>query len=138
MIFAIFLSILAGIFLVLNRNFNAKLAERCSTEGATLYNYITGIIGSIIIMLVFFEPEISIKGLPFYVFLGGFIGMISVFLSALVAPRMNQVIMSLLVFIAQVFFGLLLDYIIDGTFCFKALLGGLFALAGLFFLNMDK
>lgn len=139
MIIATIVSFLAGVTVVVSRTTNAKLAEETSLFKSTFYNYIIGLICSSILLFVvhfFIEPQFSNS--PFYfqlnyswIYLGGALGVFAVSISNIVVSKISSFYVTLLMFIGQVFTGIVLDIIISKTFSLGNLLGGIFVTIGL-------
>ena len=141
MLFSVIFSFLAGSSIVLQRIVNAKLSEKCSTLATTLYNYIFGLAGAIVILFVMGRADIShfsdIKNIPWWMYLGGILGIGTIFVSAAVAPKISQLVMSLLMFVGQIFCSVCIDFMLDGTLNIPNIIGGICALAGLLLINLD-
>lgn len=143
MVYALFLSFIAGVSIVVARIINANLGDKIGVLSSTFFNYVTGLFFSFIILLFTSElaliPGLSLSKVPLIGYLGGIVGVIVVSLSSYVAPRISAFYMTLFCFIGQLFIGIIIDYINFGTLSFGKLIGGLLVLAGLIFnLNLDK
>lgn len=135
MIAAVIATTLTGFTIVMNRIINSRLAERIGIFQSTLYNYITGLFVSVL-FAVFSRETIALKGLefgnvPFWAYLGGFIGVITIVLSSYLTPRISALYLTLLLFIGQLFTGIIIDFFNTGDFSWSKLIGGIFVLAGL-------
>lgn len=132
----IFFAILAGVNIVFSRFLNSGNAEKNGLSMSTLMNYITGLVTSLIVLLLVREPGSFLK-LPAFgvssvlMFLGGTVGVITILLSNHLTPRMPAFLMTLLIFISQLLTALVLDYWLRGAFSLGRLAGGLLVLAGL-------
>ncbi|MEG2935010.1 MAG: DMT family transporter [Clostridium sp.] len=143
MVYALFLSFIAGVSIVVARIINANLGDKIGVLSSTFFNYVTGLFFSFIILLFTSEmaliPGLSLSKVPLIGYLGGIVGVIVVSLSSYVAPRISAFYMTLFCFIGQLFVGIIIDYINFGTLSFGKILGGFLVLAGLIFnLNLDK
>lgn len=143
MIYALILSFIAGVSIVVARIINANLGDFIGVLSSTFFNYVTGLFFSILILLFTKEmsliPNLSLPSLPLIGYLGGVVGVIVVSLSSYTAPRISAFYMTLFCFIGQLFVGILIDYINLGTLSIGKILGGFLVLAGLIFnLNLDK
>lgn len=143
MIYALILSFIAGVSIVVARIINANLGDKIGVLSSTFFNYVTGLFFSFIILLFTKEmsliPSLSLSTVPFIGYLGGVLGVLVVSLSSYVAPRISAFYMTLFCFIGQLFIGIIIDYINFGTLSFGKILGGILVLAGLVFnLNLDK
>ncbi len=132
---AIFVSLLAGFTIVVSRMINSNLAERTSLLYGTVWNYISGIIASAVLLLLFGlggKAPFS-EGLPreFWICLGGGLGAIVVFLSNLTVTKVSALNLTLLMFVGQIFTSIVLDWLISGAFSLGNTLGGIFVAAGM-------
>ena len=135
-ILAVLASVLAGICIVGARTFNARLAENTSVRSSTFFNYVTGVLFSIPVYLILtnnvgyeltnftFSPSI-------YIYFGGIVGMCFIMIGNVIVSRISALYLSLLIFIAQVFTGILIDTLMDGVFSFQILIGGILVTSGL-------
>ena len=135
MIAAVIATTLTGFTIVINRIINSRLAQRIGIFQSTLYNYITGLFVSVL-FAVFSRETIALNGLefgnvPFWAYLGGFIGVITIVLSSYLTPRISALYLTLLLFIGQLFTGIIIDYFNSGEFSWQKLIGGIFVLTGL-------
>lgn len=139
--FYIFLAFMAGITIVVSRILNANLAKEIGELQSTFYNFLTGLIFSIIIFL-FSKESFNISQLtpiPFFAYIGGLIGIASISLSNKIAPKTSTFYMTLLIFIGQLLIGIIIDYFIFNKFSLGKILGGSLAAIGLEYnLMLDK
>lgn len=134
-IIPIILSFLTGITVVTSRTVNAGFAQKTSMLASTWYNYFTGLIVSVIMVLIFYK---SIEFKPFtfssnvFIYLGGILGALAVHLSNLSVAKISSFSMTLLLFIGQIFSGIILDIILTHEFSQVNLIGGILVTIGLF------
>ncbi len=131
-VFAVFGS---GILLVISRAYNARLANNTSISISTFFNYVCGLATAIPVFLLFGLGDPAIVRFSFspdwWIYLGGAIGVMTVGLSSVVAVRIPQLYITLLLFVGQVFTGVLLDALLDGAFSLQNIAGGLLVTFGL-------
>ena len=114
MLIYILVAILSGVSIVVSRIINSRLGDEIGVFQSTFYNFLTGLLFSMIIL--FFSSEnmnISsevLSSTPIIAYLGGLIGVISITLSNYVAPKISAFYMALLIFIGQLFTGIIIDY----------------------------
>lgn len=135
MVIAISGVLLSGVTIVLARMCNARLAQKCGAPYSSLMNYITGLLGSLIIFLAMgaaANAAFPAPGGSIAMYLGGVLGLVSVYALNIVAHRLPATQLTLLIFVGQLFSGLLLDYFLLHKFSAGTLAGGLIVLAGLF------
>lgn len=129
---AVFIS---GLLLVVSRTFNARLAGQTSFYTSTFFNYVFGLITAIPVFLLLGRTEPSSAGFAlsqdWWIYLGGAIGVCTVFLSSVVVVKIPALYITLLLFVGQVFTGVCLDALLDGAFSLQNLLGGVFVALGL-------
>lgn len=137
MVICIILSVLTGVTIVLSRTVNAKLSEYIGPYGSTLMNYVTGILGSFLLMIIMGSAfPLRIKGISvssFYIYLGGFLGVISIFINNKITSKMPSFELTLLILVGQLVSGILLDYFIMNIFSPGKLVGSIFVALGLFY-----
>lgn len=129
------LSLLTGVSIVIARSINAQLAQRTSAFVSTWFNYVIGLILSIVILAavsgVSAAPVYAPVSPRLWFFLGGAIGVLVVALSNVATGKMPAFHMTLILFAGQIFTGILLDALMLGAFSGASLAGGIFATLGL-------
>lgn len=131
--FYILISMLAGVIIVVSRVLNTRLSEKIGLIESSYFNYLTAAVTSLILFIIIGENFSfnSLNGTPFYAYLGGFLGVIIVILNSVVTPKMSSFYVTLLVFIAQLFSGIAIDWMIENTLPLAKIIGGLFVVLGL-------
>ncbi len=132
-VLAVFFS---GVLLVVSRSFNSRLAEQTSVYSSTFFNYFCGLCTAIPVFLLLGrgEPALTARfslSPDWWIYLGGAIGVFTVFLTNVVVVKIPALYISLLMFVGQVFTGVLLDALLDGAFSLQNLIGGVFVAAGM-------
>ncbi len=132
---AVTLSLATGVTLTLNRYINAQLASRTTPLVSTFYNYIIGlpvalIVWMLAVMMGLSAPAHALPG-PAWIYLGGAMGVVIVLQANFSTPHIPAFLMTLIVFIGQIFASVLLDWGIQGTLSPANLIGGACVLAGL-------
>ncbi len=83
----IFIAILAGVCIVVSRAINAKLATIIGLFQSTIFNFIVGLIFSIVFLLFSSEAasisRISFISVPWWAYLGGVVGVTSLHFQAI-------------------------------------------------------
>ena len=137
-IVAVIVSFIAGVNIVLSRTFNAKLADASSVHVSTFYNYFVGLLVSIPVFLILGRGEMgfaSFTALHFssdwYIYLGGLLGVCVVLMGNVVAVKISAFYLTLLIFVGQVFSGVLIDIVISQELSPRNVVGGLLVAAGL-------
>ena len=133
----ILLAILSGVSIVLGRTLNFNLANKIGVFQGTFFNYVVGLIFSIIFLTISNERLFSVHSkltlLPWWAYLGGLLGVAVVVLSTYLTPRISSFYLTISIFLGQLFAGAILDYFILGEFSFGKIIGGLLVLSGLIY-----
>ncbi|HWQ58525.1 MAG TPA: DMT family transporter [Clostridia bacterium] len=132
---AVFVSLLAGVLLIVARTLNARLAERTSLRAGTFFNYLVGLATALPVCLLLGRGEPAFTAFAFspkiWMYLGGIVGACVVLILNFTVTRVSAFSLSLFLFIGQVFAGLLIDALFLGAFTPRLLAGGLLVAAGL-------
>jgi bacterial/archaeal transporter family-2 protein len=131
----ILVSLLSGVTVVVSRSVNAQLSDKTSSLVSTWYNYLIGLITAIVVFLIAFGTGLSSYPnqftLSLWRYLGGVIGVFVVLLFNISTKKMSAFYMTLLLFIGQIFTGIILDIILYQAFSMSNLIGAVFATIGL-------
>lgn len=128
MIFSLLCAFGAGITIVLSRSVNAALAERIGAYESSFFNYVTGLITSLLFLVLFALPTVdrltqSVLPAESIMFLGGAIGVINIVILNLVVHKIPPLQLTLLIFIAQLASGIVLDWLLYDQFSMKKMIG---------------
>ena len=142
-IIAVFVSFFAGVNIALSRILNARLSEFTSVRVSTFFNYFIGLIVSLIVFVFIGRGEVRFENFSlssnWWIYLGGVLGVMVVFLGNIVAVKISAYYLALFIFVGQVVTGILIDMFLMETFSFSILIGGLFVATGLVFnLGIDE
>ncbi|WP_191556886.1 DMT family transporter [Metabacillus idriensis] len=137
------ISIFAGVSIVIARIINSNLADKIGLLEGTLINFVTGLMLSIIFLLFSSEAvslsSLTLGNVPIWAYLGGAAGVIVIFLSSYLTPKVSAFYLTLFIFIGQLFTGIVIDYFTLGELSQGKILGGLLVLFGLVFnLKIDR
>lgn len=139
----IFFGIMAGVSIIVSRYLNFGLAKRTGLYQSTFFNYVTGIIFSIIILFV--SGDFLVTSLPKFdstsiiMYCGGLMGIVVVTLSSYMTPRMSGFYLTMFIFAGQLVSGIIIDYATLGIFSFGKVIGGALVFVGLIYnLNLDR
>jgi len=134
-IIAVVVSFIAGVNIVLSRTFNAKLSEVTSVRVSTFYNYFIGLMVSLLAFALLGRGEIMISEFAlssnWYIYLGGVLGVTVVLLGNIVAVRISAFYLTLLIFVGQVFTGVIVDAVIAQHVSVRNVIGGVLVAVGL-------
>ncbi|MDF2589422.1 MAG: putative rane protein [Anaerocolumna sp.] len=140
---AIILSILSGVTNVVARIINANLAKIIGLFQGTLFNYVIGLLVSLLFLLFNLNSmdftSTTFLSVPIWAYLGGMLGVMVVVISNYLTPRISAFYLTLLMFIGQLFAGIIIDYVASSELSIGKIIGGIFVLAGLSYnLYFDK
>lgn len=134
-VLAVFLSFMTGFTIVFSRTINAGLAQKIGVMQSTFFNYLTGLLVSILLLFSIGTNEPLFAGViistDIWIYLGGFVGVVIITLLNYTVSKITSLYMTLLLFIGQVFSGLAIDFFLSSTFSIKNLFGGLMVVLGL-------
>ncbi len=137
----IFLGIFAGATIVVARMCNAGLGERIGNYKSTFYNYITGLLGSALLFFIIggVLPNGIAQPIHIVIYLGGMVGVVNMFMSNYITPRMSAYVLTLLIFISQLASGILIDALMGHGVSIGKVAGGILVLLGLLYnQNVDR
>ena len=133
----ILLAMLGGILTTLSMIINSSLGKKIGILQSTCINYIVWLICSTLVLIFLGSSmKISIESLsnmPFYIFLGGVIGVSVVYFSNIIIPKIPVVYSTLLMFSGQMLCAIIIDAIVMGDFSWKKLLGAIIVVLGIFY-----
>ena len=131
--FFILISIGSGAIVVISRILNTRLSEKTGLVESGFFNYFTGLLSSFILFAVI-NDNIKLNEfhyIPVWAYLGGMLGVFVVILSSVVTPKMSTLYITLIIFIGQLFTGIIIDSILLKTIPSAKIIGGLLVVAGL-------
>lgn len=139
----IFISILAGVSIVIARIINCNLAKKIGNFQGTFFNYIFGLLFSFIFMILSNEGlnifSNKISTIPIWAYFGGLAGVLVIVLSTYITPKISSFYLTLLIFIGQLFIGITIDYFFFNKLSIGKVIGGFLVLSGLTYnLLLDK
>ena len=124
-------ALLSGGTVVLNRMLNAALGTRLGLWPSTAFNYITGLITSLLLVLALGSWFTGPLPPIWYLYTGGLIGVAVVTISSAAAPHLPVFLMTLLVFVSQIVTGMIIDAAQGRATPAHKILGAIVVLAGL-------
>ena len=137
---AVIMSFAAGVSIVASRTFNARLFQVTNIRISSFYNYFVGLTVCIPVFLILGREEAFFVGADFtplmqnqWIYFGGAVGLLVVLLTNVTVVKVSAFYLTLLVFIGQIFSGILIDVIITGQLHPGNLIGGTFVSVGLIF-----
>lgn len=134
MIYILF-AILCGVTNVLSRSVNFVLSEKIGMYQSTLFNYIFGLLGSFLLLLISGETiNLFTKtsyNAPLFVYAGGLLGVIVVTMLSFLSSKVSSFYLTLLLFIGQLFTGIIIDALYTGKVSYYQIIGGALVVLGL-------
>lgn len=130
-ILAVLYAVTSGVTVVLSRSINTQLSEKIGAMHGALVNHVVGLIVSILIL--FF---VNIETVPFtlnnpLMYFGGVLGVVVVYLSNIVVPKVSSFNLTILSFVGQVLMGLVLDLMLTQTYSVPTLKAALIIATGI-------
>lgn len=133
----ILLAMLGGILTTLSMIINSSLGKKIGILQSTCINYIVGLICSTLVLIFLGSSmKISIESLsnmPFYIFLGGVIGVSVVYFSNIIIPKIPVVYSTLLLFVGQVVTGIIVDFFIMSEISWSKFIGAIIIIIGILY-----
>ncbi|KAF1051914.1 MAG: hypothetical protein GAK43_02187 [Stenotrophomonas maltophilia] len=126
------LPLIAGACLPLQAGINGQLSKQVSSVlAAAMISFFVGMFGLLVLTLANREfPTLqALRGLPWWQWCGGFLGMFFIFIAAFAAPRVGALLFMVLVLAGQLGMALTLDHF--GWAGFKEAPVSLFKVGGL-------
>jgi len=141
--FYVIISVLAGATIVTARTLNSILASKIGVYQSTFWNYVVGLIFSLIFLLASKEflhvSEIEYAKIPIWAYTGGLIGVIVVILSNYIVMKISAFYLTLLLFVGQLLVAVIIDYVYLGQMSAGKTLGGILVFIGLAYnLMLDR
>ena len=131
----ILMALSAGALIVIGRVINSNLAIKIGIFKGAVINYIVGLIFAaayLVVEMFLFDPaKANLAVLPWWAWLGGLTGVMVIVLSNYITPKISSFAQTLLVFIGQLFAGVIIDYFSSGSVSIGKIIGGALVLAGL-------
>lgn len=131
------LAFASGIAMVLSRTVNARLSEKTGALQGSLVNHLVGLPITVILALAVSAaaktPAAAYAegGIRPWIYFGGVLGVVVVMLSNITVPKIPGFQLNLLLFVGQVFTGILLDIMAGSYHTGATLWGGIIIAAGI-------
>ncbi len=141
----ILIAFLGGVSVVASRILNSKLSQHIGIFSGSFYNFLGGLIFTILlfIVLIIFNQSplenIAFVGFPLIYYFGGLLGLAITALSNYYVPKISAFYFTLFMFTGQLFSSMIFDYILFQDFSIGKLLGAILVIIGLAMnLQVDK
>ncbi len=127
----ILIPILSGVLITFNMAVNSKIAQETNLLEGVFINYFFGL-STIFLISLFIQNNFSFA--PTYAYLGGIIGVIVIFLSNYIVPKIPVIYTSFLILTGQVFIGIIFDFLFYNNFQIFKIIGTIFMFLGFLYL----
>lgn len=130
----VIVAFMAGILSLLSMIVNSNLGKRIGVLQGSFVNFLVGVISALIMVLIMDRNIIligSLTNMPLWAYLGGSLGVIIVIVSNIVIPKIPTIYSTLLIFIGQLFTGIVLDYFMGIEVSMGKVIGGILIIAGM-------
>lgn len=138
----ILLALIIGFSVVIATILNGKLAQRIGVVNDIVINFSIGLFTSAILLLIVKEdiPTLpNLKSIPFYFYIGGLVGLVVIWASNMIVPKIAAAYLVILAFIGQILTSALIDYFYLDLLSKGKIIGGLIILLGLLYnVRVDK
>lgn len=133
---AVVLSFCSGITIVISRTINAGLSHKIGALQGSLMNHLVGLPFSVIALFVLGSRDTIWQGINFpaggwWIYLGGIFGVLIVVLSNLTVAKIQSFYLTLLLFIGQIFTGIILDLLMKKGYSPATFYGGMLVSFGM-------
>ena len=133
----ILLAMFGGVLTTLSMVVSSTIAKKIGLIQSTIIHYIGGLIGGVFILIGMDSSSapsiIDMSKMPLYILLGGVMGVMVVYASNVVIPKIPVVYSTLLMFSGQMLCAIIIDAIVMGDFSWKKLLGAIIVVLGIFY-----
>ena len=133
-LWAVVLSLAAGILVVLSRTVNAGLSERVGALQGSFLNHMAGLPIAVAVLALMGRNDAIVNSFSLsprvWIYAGGALGVAVVFLYNITVPKIPAFRLTLLAFVGQIFTGAALDLITKQGYSKSTFIGGLMVAAG--------
>lgn len=139
----IFIALITGVLVIGSMIVNSRLGDRIGLFQGVLVNYTVGLFFAILFLLfnlnsVTLTPQV-ITNIPIWAYLGGVLGFIIVAISNIIIPKIPTIYTTLLIFMGQLFTGIIIDSLGGNIISKGKVIGGILIFFGLLYnLRIDK
>ncbi len=135
--FYIIIAFITGGMVILSLIINSHLSDKIGVFQGTFVNYVVGILVTLVVLL-FNRNSINLTSydfskIPFWAYLGGVIGVMVVAMSNIIIPKIPAIYSTLLIFIGQLFAGIIIDYLTGTAVSKGKIIGGFLIIIGLMY-----
>lgn len=132
---ALVLSFAAGISLVISRMLSASLSRSTSPLASSFLTHLIGLPAAILILLLIAKGEVAgfanLTSVPVLAYTGGILGIFILMLTNITLEKVSALNVTLLIFVGQVFSGVVIDLIMGNSFSSRTFIGGIIVSVGI-------
>ncbi|WP_242972940.1 DMT family transporter [Anaeromicrobium sediminis] len=128
------LALIGGSLIVISMTINSKLSQRIGVPQGAFINNIVASIVILTFLLMNRENFVSMEKLinvPLWVYMGGILSIFVVSCSNIIISKIPAIYTTLLLFIGQLFMGIIIDYMVGNMASMGKILGGVLIIIGL-------
>lgn len=133
----ILLAMFGGVLTTLSMVVSSTIGKKVGLIQSTIIHYIGGLVGGVFILIGLGSSSVpailEMSKMPLYIFLGGIMGVIVVYTSNIVIPKIPVVYSTLLMFSGQMLCAIIIDAIVMGEFSWQKLIGAIIVILGIFY-----
>lgn len=135
----IIIALMTGSLVILSMILNSRVADEIGLFQGVFINYGLGVVASAIILLFNLNTINAPASVPLWAYLGGAIGVTIVSVSNIIIPKIPTIYTTLLIFLGQLFTGMVIDLLMNIEVSRGKVIGGGLICIGLFYnLIIDK
>ena len=135
--FNIIIAFVAGCMVILSMIVNSHLSKKVGTFQGTFINYSVGLLFASMFFLASKGYNTlnsnTLHSVPMWAYLGGGIGVFVVAISNVIIPKIPTIYSTLLIFVGQLFSGIIIDFFRDGLISKGKIIGGMLILCGMLY-----
>lgn len=133
------IALMTGSLVIISMIMNSRVGDEIGLFQGVFINYVLGTVVSILILLFNLKTITVASNIPWWAYLGGVLGVVIVSISNVIIPKIPTIYTTLLIFIGQLFTGMMIDLLTHVDVSKGKVIGGLLICIGLFYnLIVDK
>ena len=135
----IIIALMTGSLVIISMIMNSRVGDEIGLFQGVFINYVLGVLVSTIILLFNLKTINIASNIPWWAYLGGIFGVVIVSISNIIIPNIPTIYTTLLIFVGQLFMGMIIDVLTKVDVSKGNIIGGLLICIGLFYnLIVDK
>lgn len=135
----IIIALMTGSLVIISMIMNSRVGDEIGLFQGVFINYVLGVLVSTIILLFNLKTINIASNIPWWAYLGGIFGVVIVSISNIIIPNIPTIYTTLLIFVGQLFMGMIIDVLTKVDVSKGKIIGGLLICMGLLYnLIVDK